>query len=177
MAPNGRFSDAFVKPDGPRIDRETRLSPDFSLKEELLIGCVNVLTEIDCLEWHNEGSKNTSYFYNTFSRQLVGNYENWVFARPVKDWCLTTSECALGDLDKLMGMGMLKVSWGDVPPAMGGNSTIGFTWDWESLNRRVWKSRLYHRRSVSNFSAKLEESCQFSDESILKCITIITLAR
>ena len=60
---------AFVKPDGPQIDRGDRVSPDFNLKEELLSGRVKVLTKTDCLEWHNrEASIHTSYFYNTSSR-------------------------------------------------------------------------------------------------------------
>ena len=66
-----------------------------------------------------DASKNTSYFYNTFSLQLVGNYENWDFAHPVKDWCLTTSKCKLGDLAKFLGMGLLKVCWGDPPTLWG----------------------------------------------------------
>ena len=77
---------AFVKPGGSQIDRDTRQSPDFSIREELLIGRVKVLTETDRPEWHNkEASKHTSYFYNTFSLQLVGNYASWAFSHPVKD--------------------------------------------------------------------------------------------
>ena len=53
---------AFVKPDGSQIDRGDRLSPDFSLKEELLSGRVKVLTKTDGLEWRNkEASKHTSF--------------------------------------------------------------------------------------------------------------------
>ena len=71
MVPNGRFVSAFVKPDGPQIDRGARMFPDFNLKDEILSGLVKVLTETDFAEWNNrEASRHTSYFYNTF----LGNW-------------------------------------------------------------------------------------------------------
>ena len=125
MVPNGRFVSAFVKPDGPQIDRGDRLSPDLELQVALLSDRVKVLTKTECPEWNNkDASKHTSYFSNSISRKLAGTYENWVFAHPVKDRCLTTYKCTLGDLDKLVGMGLLKVCWGDPAPAMGASLPV-----------------------------------------------------
>ena len=118
---------AVVKPDGPPSGRGSRLSPDFDLKEEIRIGRVNVLTNTDFPERRNRAAPNhTSYFYNSLYPQLVGNYENWVFARPVKDWSLTSSKCTLDNLDMLMGIGLANVSWSG-PPRYGDQSTDGST--------------------------------------------------
>ena len=100
------LSYAFVKPDGSQIDQGARPPRDFNLKEEILRGLVKILTKTDFTEWHNkEVATHTSYFYNSSSRQLVGNYENWAFSQPAKDWRLTTSRCTLEDLETLMEMG------------------------------------------------------------------------
>ena len=104
------LSSAFAKSGGPEIDRGARPSPDFDLKGELLSGSVKVLTETDCPELHNkEEFKHTSCFYNYFSRRLVGNYENCVFAQHVNDRCLVSYKSAYGNLISLMGMGLVKV--------------------------------------------------------------------
>ena len=72
---------AFAKAGGSAMDRDTRPSPEFNLKEELLIGRVKVSTKTEFPEWNSKGSsKNTPRFYNYPPPQLVGNYENWVFA-------------------------------------------------------------------------------------------------
>ena len=78
--------DAFVKPDGSAKDLGNRLPPEFDLKSELLSGIVKVITKTDCLAY-NDSMKlgRTSCFYNWFSKRMIGNYANWVFAQPAKD--------------------------------------------------------------------------------------------
>ena len=72
------------------MDLANRLSPEFDLKGELS-DRVNVPTKTDCPVWNDKGaSKNTSRFYNWFSKHMIGNDGNWAFEQPVKDWCLSS---------------------------------------------------------------------------------------
>ena len=52
-----------------------------------------VLTETDFLpQYCAAAATHTAYLYNKLPSELVGNYENRVSARPVKDWGLATSK-------------------------------------------------------------------------------------
>ena len=96
------------------------MSPESELKDELRSGRVKVLADTDRLEWHGaEASMHTSCFYNYFSKQLVGNYENLVFAQPVGEWCLVSYKSDYGNLNCLMGMDMANVGRGDLPNLWG----------------------------------------------------------
>ena len=111
---------AFAKAVGSAMDLANRLSAEFDLKDELLSGRVNVLTKTDCLSHQDkEPSKHTSCFYNWFSKQMIGNYENWVFAQPVKDRCLVSYKSVYDILNSLMGMGLVNVCRCDLPPLWG----------------------------------------------------------
>ena len=107
---------AFVNPDGSQMDLAMRLSPEFDLKSELSSGRANVLAKTDCLPLRDSRTtKNTSPPYNYFQNQYVGNYKNWVFAQPVKDWCLVAFTAAYDNVESLMEMGLLAPS-GDLFP-------------------------------------------------------------
>ena len=98
------------------MDLANRLPAEFGLKEELLSGRVKVLTKTDRLARHDkEASKHTSRFYNWFSRQMVGNYENWVFAQPAKYRFLVSYKSAYDNLDSLMEMVWQTYVGGDLP--------------------------------------------------------------
>ena len=60
-------------------------------------------------------------FYNYISEQFVGNYKNWVFAQPVKDWSTGSYKSAFDFLERLVEMGLvagvgegISQSWGAV---------------------------------------------------------------
>ena len=87
---------------------------------ERLEGLAEVLAKTDRLPLYcAEASYRTSYFYNQFPSQLVGDYENLVYAQPAKDWCLTTSKCTIGDLGNLPKGGLAKVILADRPTKWG----------------------------------------------------------
>ena len=50
---------------------------------------------------------------------MIGNYENWVFAQPVKDWWLVSYESLNDSLYSLMRLGLVNASWGDLPRLWG----------------------------------------------------------
>ena len=92
------FPAAFVRNDGSNseIDVEARTAKAFDLARELLGDRAKVPTKKDShTTYCAEASQRTSYFYNQRSGKLVGNYSNFVYAQPVKDWCLTTFEFIL----------------------------------------------------------------------------------
>ena len=104
---------AFVKPGGSAMDLTHRLSPEFDLKEELLSGRVKVLTKTDRLVPRDKKSKRKYCFYNWFSKQMIWNYENWVSAQRVEDWCLVSYKCLYDSLHSLMGMSLVSENWHD----------------------------------------------------------------
>ena len=46
---------------------------------------------------------------------MIGNYENWVFAQPVKDWRLVSFKSLYGNLNSLMEMELVTSCWNDSP--------------------------------------------------------------
>ena len=97
-----------VKPGGASLENDLRLCPEFDHKSELLRGRVKALTKTDRLVWRDSRTtKRTSCFYNYLPNQYVGNYENRVFAQPVKDWSIGSYKSASGYLEGLMEMGLV----------------------------------------------------------------------
>ena len=89
---------AFARTDGhnAEIDVETRTPNDFAFGRELLECLIDVRATANFRSWYcTEVSPRASYFYNQFPVELIGNFENWDYAHPVKDWCLGTSKCIL----------------------------------------------------------------------------------
>ena len=114
------LSDAFVKLVGSAMDLSNRLSPEFDLKSELLSGRAKALAKTDFAAYRDSmTSGRTSRFYNWRPKQMIGNYENRVFAQPVRDWSLVSVRGLYDNLDSLMEMGMVTSCWGD-PPHQGG---------------------------------------------------------
>ena len=65
------------------------LSSDFDLKGWLLKGKIKALTKTDACVYHDSDiNKHSSFWYNSFSKNLAGNYENRAYAQAVKDWCV-----------------------------------------------------------------------------------------
>ena len=84
--------------------------------EELLEGRANVLTKTGCLpHLRTPSNKNTSYYYNQFSAQLVGNYANWVFAQPVMDWCFAKFKTVTQRYVILIEGSLEEVAWAGLP--------------------------------------------------------------
>ena len=78
------------------------LSMDFDLKEWLLKGTVEALAKTEPAVYRDSHlGKHTSCWYNSFSKHLVGNYENWVFAQAVKDWCVGSYKAIFDNLKAL----------------------------------------------------------------------------
>ena len=53
-------------------------------------------------------NKHSPRWYNSFSKHLVGNYENWVYAPAVKDWCAGSYKTISDNLKTLDKMDLLK---------------------------------------------------------------------
>ena len=54
-------------------------------------GEIKDLTKTDSCVWRDSNiAKNTSYRYNYFSKQYVGNYRNWVFAQQAEVWPISS---------------------------------------------------------------------------------------
>ena len=112
----------FARPGGSNagIDVGGRLSGSFDWVRERLEGLAEVLAKTDRLPLYcAEASYRTSYFYNQFPSQLVGDYENLVYAQPANDRCLTTSKRTIGNLRNLTQRGMRKAIWDDLPTEWG----------------------------------------------------------
>ena len=102
------------------MDLPSSLSPEFDLKSELLSGRAKVLIKTDGAAFRDpETTKHTDCIYNYSPNQYVGNYKNWAFAQPVKDWCLVSYKGAYDNLEGLMEMGMLTPRWGVLPQQRG----------------------------------------------------------
>ena len=83
------------------------LSMDFDLKNWLLEGKIKALTKTDSCVYRDLCiNKHTSCWYNSFSKQYVGNYENWVFAQPVKGWCVSSYKAIFDNLEQISEMGI-----------------------------------------------------------------------
>ena len=96
---------ACAKPDGSAMNLADLMPPEFDLREELLSARVKVLTKTDRLAPQDKkAATKTSCFYNWPSKQMIGNYENWVFAQPVEDWCLVSYKSLCESLGNLMCM-------------------------------------------------------------------------
>ena len=80
----------FAKPGGADLENVLFLCAEFDLKSELLGGRAKTLTETDFLVWRDSRTtKNTPCFYNNPPpNQYVGNYKNWAYAQPAKDWSM-----------------------------------------------------------------------------------------
>ena len=88
---------------------EDFLCMDFDLKEWLLKGKAKALTKTETCVYHDKDlDKHTSCWYNSFSKHLVGNYENWVYAQAVKDWCVGSYKTIFDTLKTLDGLNLLK---------------------------------------------------------------------
>ena len=114
----GDLSSSPIKPggSGDQIDLSTRSSGDFDLKAEFLQGRAKVLTKTDFPDRHLKRITNSRLiFYNQFPAHLVGDNENWAFAHPVKDCCLTTFKCSVAILKELIQAGLVTVCWADLP--------------------------------------------------------------
>ena len=72
--------------------------------------------------------KRTSCWYNSFSKHLVGDYENWVFAQAVKDWCVGSYKTIFDALKTLGSLNLLKDVKGGLSNEWGGRSIFGSTW-------------------------------------------------
>ena len=84
-------------------------SMDFDLKEWLSKGTAKALTKTETAVYHDSHlGKHTSCWYNSFSKHLVGNYENWVFAQAAKDWCVGSYKTIFDTLKTLEKMNLLK---------------------------------------------------------------------
>ena len=111
------FFSAFAWKGGHKaeIDAETRMSGNFDLRRELLEGREKVPTEKDCHPIYcEEASTRTYYIHNRFPIQLVGNYENRLYAQPAKDWRIKTSKCTISYWEMPTQGGLPKVIWGDL---------------------------------------------------------------
>ena len=86
-----------------------------------------------------EASKHTSYCYNQFPGQLVGNYENWVYAHPDKDWCLATCKCTIDLLEGKIQAGLATVVWADLPFIWGEGGGGTYNWFRLGLKESRWK--------------------------------------
>ena len=85
------------------------LCSDSDLKEWLLKGKVRALTKTDaCVYRDTHLDKRTSCRYNSFSKHLVGNYENWVYAQAVKDWRVWSYKAIFDTVKMLDKMNLLK---------------------------------------------------------------------
>ena len=70
---------------------------------------IKALTKTEPAVYQDPGlDKHTSCWYNSFSKHLVGNYENWVFAQVVKDWCVGSYKTIFDTLKTLGGLNLLK---------------------------------------------------------------------
>ena len=68
---------------------------------------VEALTKTDSCARHDRNiDKNTFCWYNYFSKQYVVNYRNWVFARSVKDWSVSSYKAAFDILHRLAKEGL-----------------------------------------------------------------------
>ena len=93
---------------------------DSDMWKELFKGRAGVLTKTDWLSWAcDPASKNTPYLYNKCSSHLVGNYENWVSAQPMRDWRLTTFDTVADTCEIPIDEGISQVACGDLPRAWG----------------------------------------------------------
>ena len=66
-----------------------------------------------------QGNRDTSFYYNQLSAQLVGNYESWAFAQHVKDWGLATYMTVLGAREYLAQQSLAAKVWADHPGGRG----------------------------------------------------------
>ena len=95
-------------------------------------GRVRAPTKTDCLVWHDSRtSKHTSCLYNYIPKQFVGNYKNWVFAQPVKDWSTGSYKAVYDYLEGLMGMGLVADVGGRFPKSWG----KAYRWDFLDLKQ------------------------------------------
>ena len=84
-------------------------SYDCDLRNYLLEGKVKALAKTEAAVYHDcQIGKHTSCWYNSISKHLVGNYENWLYAEPVKDWCIGSFKNALDYIKLLDNMGLLR---------------------------------------------------------------------
>ena len=66
-------------------------------------GDPDILGKTDCLPvTATPSNMSIAYYYDRLYSQLVGNYENWARAHPVKDRRLTTYRTALGVRENLV---------------------------------------------------------------------------
>ena len=95
-------------------------SGDLDLETLLLEGKIEALARTDSCVWHDSNiDKNTSWRYNYFSKQYVGNYRNWVFARQVKDWAISSYKASFDILQELAKESFL-VNIGNSVEVLGG---------------------------------------------------------
>ena len=114
------FSACALEDSNAGIPITTRTSPDSDIKRELSGGRLMVITKTDCIHCYCAvASKQTSYFYNHPSSQLVGNFEKRESAQPVKGWRLTTFETILDAYAILIEDGLETVDRWDLPIALG----------------------------------------------------------
>ena len=75
------------------------LSMDPDLKKWLLGGEIKALAKTDfCVYRDALLGKHTSCWYNSFSKMYVGDYANWVFSQPDKDWRVSSYKAVFGTL-------------------------------------------------------------------------------
>ena len=78
----------FISESGENLPMEFT-SWDYDLRNYLLEGIAKALTKTESIVYHDcQIGKHTSCWYNSISKHLVGNYENWLFAESVKGWCI-----------------------------------------------------------------------------------------
>ena len=109
------------------------LSMDFDLKNWLLEGKIKALTKTDSCVYRDLCiNKHTSCWYNSFSEQYVGGYENWAFAQPAKDWRVSSYKSVP---DTLQGLDKLNIV-ANVKEGLADSWAVVYFWFFSTLKRR-----------------------------------------
>ena len=97
------------------------LSENFDLETLLLEWGIKAIAQTDSCAWRDSNiDKNTSWRYNYFSIQYVGNYRNWVFAQQVNGWSISSYKANFDLSQQLEKESLLLVNAsGNLPKSLG----------------------------------------------------------
>ena len=132
------FAASFVLPDGTTAEPGDVFRNCPFLPPQRCHGDLMVRAKTYCRPFMSTPyNKNPYYYYNILSAKLGRNYENLVFAQPVKDWFLATYKTALGARGDLVernlatgGLCDLPETWGNGNPWFFARARKG----WGSVN-------------------------------------------
>ena len=88
---------------------------------------------------------------------MIGNYENWAFAQPGRDWGLVSYKSLYGNLDILMEMGLVTSRRGDLPHQWGPVYKWFFLGLKQSESRRLATPPLLHKENCTLYLLKIRE--------------------